>query len=131
MSSIPAKYVDLLTEKRTIAHLATLLPDGTPHVSPVWIDYDESDDRVLVNTERGRVKDRNVREDPRVGLSMTDPDDPYRRFSIIGAVTDLTEEGARDHIDYLEYKYRGADEYTNPIRTARVIMKIRVDSWFD
>lgn len=131
MSSIPREYIDLLTEKKTFAHVATLFPNGTPHVSPVWIDYDESEDRVLVNTERGRVKERNVRGDPRVGLSMTDPDDHYRRFSIIGEVTELTEEGARDHIDYLEHKYRGGDEYPNPIQTARVIMKIRVDSWFD
>lgn len=131
MSSIPDEYKDLLTEKLTFAHVATLFPDGRPHVSPVWIDYSDEEDRVLINTERDRVKERNVKVDPRVGLSMTDPDDPYRRFSIIGEVTELTEEGAREHIDFLANKYHGADEYPNPIQTARVIMKIRVDSWFD
>lgn len=92
MSSIPAAYHDLF-ERRTFAHLSTVMPDGTPHSTPVWIDYDADADRVLVNTARGRRKERNVRETPAVGGSMCDPEDPYRYVSVRGEVTTVTEEG--------------------------------------
>lgn len=126
MASIPADFQDLF-EKRTFAHIATLLPNGAPHVTPVWVDYDPDADRVLVNTERGRRKEKNVRNDPRVGISMTDPDDSYRMLSVTGEVDEITTEGARDHIDELAKRYTGADEYPNPIRTERVILSIRPD----
>ena len=123
MSSIPDDFLELF-EKRTFAHISTLHPDGTPHVTPVWIDYDTEADRVLVNTERGRRKEKNVRNDPRVGISMTDPDDPYRMLSITGEVEEITTEGARKHIDELSRRYTGGD-YSNPIETERVILAIR------
>lgn len=75
MASIPSEFHDLF-EKETFAHLTTLLPDGSPHATPVWIDYDLDDGRLLVNTERERQKEVNVRNDPRVAVSMTDPADP-------------------------------------------------------
>ena len=130
MASIPADFTDLF-EKRTIAHVATLTDEDDPHVTPVWIDYDEDDDRVLVNTERGRRKDRNLRENPSVGVSMTDPDDPYRRLSIIGTVDELTTEGAREHIDELARRYTDGDEYSLPIETERVLVRIRIDEVAD
>jgi PPOX class probable F420-dependent enzyme len=126
MPSIPEDFRDLF-EKRTFAHVATVLPDGTPHVTPVWIDYDAEEDRLLVNTERGRRKERNVAENPKVGVSMTDPDDPYRHMSVMGEVDEVTTDGARDHIDELALRYTGEAEYGNPIETERVLLKVRPD----
>lgn len=126
MASIPEEFHDLF-QKDTFAHVATLTDSGLPHVTPVWIDYDFDDDRLLVNTERGRQKERNVRNDPRVGVSMTDPDDPYQYVSVIGEVDELATEGARDHIDELARRYMDVDEYPNPIETERVILRIRPD----
>ncbi|WP_222919924.1 PPOX class F420-dependent oxidoreductase [Natrinema sp. SYSU A 869] len=126
MASIPNDFHDLF-EKGTFAHVATLTEDGLPHVTPVWIDYDEDDDRLLVNTERGRQKERNAQNNPGVGVSMTDPDDPYRFLSVIGEVEEITTEGAREHIDELARRYQDVDEYQPQIETERVILRIRAD----
>ncbi|TSD10010.1 PPOX class F420-dependent enzyme [Haloglomus irregulare] len=126
MTSIPDDYHDLF-EKPTIAHLSTLLPDGAPHSAPVWIDYDTDADRLLVNTERESRKEKNVRGDRRVAVSMTDPDDPYRMLSVRGAVAAVTTDGAREHIDELTQRYMGESEYPSPIRTERVILSITVE----
>jgi len=125
MAEISTEYRDLF-ERKTFAHVATLMPDGLPHVTPVWIDYDADQNRVLVNTAKGRQKHVNVRNDPRVGVSMTDPDDPYRALSVVGEVDELTDEGAAEHIDSLERRYRGNEEYPHD-RTNRVIAEIRPD----
>jgi PPOX class probable F420-dependent enzyme len=124
MATIPADFRDLF-EKPTFAHVATLFPDGAPHVTPVWIDYDADANRLLVNTERGRRKEKNARADPRVAVSMTDPDNPYRMLSVTGEVDEITTEGAREHIDELAQRYVGEDEYPNPIETERIILAIR------
>jgi PPOX class probable F420-dependent enzyme len=126
MVDIPTQFQDLF-EKQTFAHVTTLTPDGEPHTTPVWIDYDADDDRILVNTERGRRKERNVARDPTVSVSMTDPENPYRFLSVTGEVTAVTTEGAREHIDALAKRYMGEDEYPNPIETERVILRIRAD----
>ncbi len=123
MPAIPETYLDLF-DKQTFAHFATLMPNGIPHVTPVWIDYDEQANDVLVNTAIGRQKYVNVREDPRVGVSMTDPDDPYRAVSLTGEVKGFTESGAAEHIDSLEQRYRGNDTYQGD-RTNRVILAIQ------
>jgi PPOX class probable F420-dependent enzyme len=125
MVAIPAEYHDLF-EQSTFAHVGTVLPSGTPHITPVWVDYDAADERLLINTERGRQKERNVRRNPGVGVSMVDPADPYRYLSVVGEVTDITTDGARAHIDTLAQRYTGAD-YGNPIETERVILRIRPD----
>lgn len=125
MATIPAAFQDLF-EKPTIAHVATLTENDDPHVTPVWVDYDPEDDRLLVNTERGRRKERNLRANPSVGVSMTDPDDPYRRLSIIGTVDETTTDGAREHIDDLARRYTG-EEYAIPIQTERVVVGIQID----
>lgn len=130
MASIPDAFHDLF-EKRTIAHVATLTETSTPHVTPVWIDYDRDADRLLINTERGRRKERNVRADPSVGVSMTDPDNPYRRLAVIGEVDGITTDGARAHIDELTRRYMDEDEYPNPIETERVLLRIRVTEVVD
>ncbi|WP_265110264.1 PPOX class F420-dependent oxidoreductase [Halosolutus halophilus] len=127
MASIPDDFQDLF-EKETFAHVSTLLPDGAPHVTPVWIDYDADADRLLVNTERDRRKEKNARNDPRVAVSMTDPDNPYRMLSVTGEVDELTTEGAREHIDELAQRYMGEEEYPNPIETERVIISIRPET---
>jgi PPOX class probable F420-dependent enzyme len=124
---IPEKYLDLLTDKTTMVHLATIMPDGSPQVSPVWVDYDG--EHVLVNSARGRVKDKNMERDPRVALSMTDPDNPYRRLLIRGRVVEITTEGADAHIDKLAKKYTGRDQYGNKAPgEVRVIYKIAPES---
>lgn len=126
MASIPDEFDDLF-DKKTFAHVATLTEEGLPHVTPVWIDYDADDDRLLINTERGRQKERNVQNNPAVGISMVDPDNPYQHLSVIGEVEEITTEGAREHIDELARRYTDDDEYQMPIETERVILRIRAD----
>jgi PPOX class probable F420-dependent enzyme len=119
---IPEKYRDLF-DKKAFAHLATLMPDGTPQVTPVWVDYDGK--HVLVNSARGRQKDKNMERNPEVSLSIQDPDNPYRYLEVRGRVTEITEEGAEEHIDKMAKKYMGKDKY--PGRTpgeVRVLYKI-------
>ncbi|MBX0293730.1 PPOX class F420-dependent oxidoreductase [Haloarcula nitratireducens] len=129
MPSIPEEYHDLF-EKSTFAHVVTMLPDGRPHSTPVWVDYDAGGDRLLVNTERHRRKAKNVENDPTVAASMTDPENPYRFLSITGAVDEVTTEGAREHIDELAKRYMGEDEYPQPIESERIILRIRADEVF-
>ena len=105
---IPESHRDLLT-RPALAHLATLMPDGSPQVTPVWFDLD--DGHVRVNSVKGRRKDRNIRADARVALSICDPDNPYRYLEIRGRVVAITEQGAREHIDALAKKYMGVDVY--------------------
>ena len=124
MAGIPESFYDLLTEARTYATFTTMLPDGLPHNTVVWIDYDPDANRVLVNTERGRRKERNVRDDPRAGVLAADPESWFRWISVAGEVDEVTTEGAREHIDALSRRYTGED-YRNPIQTERVIVKLR------
>jgi PPOX class probable F420-dependent enzyme len=124
--AIPDKYQDLLN-KKAFAQLATIMPDGTPQVSPVWFEYDGKN--ILINSAKGRVKDKNMRRDPRVGLDIQDPDNPYRHLSIRGRVVQITEDGADAHIDKLTKKYINQDRY--PYRGAgevRVIYKIQAEA---
>jgi hypothetical protein len=100
---------DLLDNKKTFAHIATLMPDGTPQVTPVWIDYKNG--KVLVNSAKGRVKVKNMEKGSPVAISITDPDNPYRYVQIRGQVTRVTEEGAGAHIDKMAKKYLGKDKY--------------------
>ncbi len=100
--------------KKAFVHLATRMKDGGPQVSPVWVDTDG--DYIVVNSAKGRLKDRNMRADPRVALSVTDPDDPYIAIMVRGRVAKITEEGADAHIDKMAKKYLGQDQY--PYRTS-------------
>ena len=109
MAGIPAGYLDLLQQKTTFAHLATIMPDGTPQVTPVWFDY--TNGKIRVNSAKGRVKARNMREGAPVALSILDPDNPYRYIQIRGRVGQVTEEGASAHINSLAKKYLGKDKY--------------------
>jgi PPOX class probable F420-dependent enzyme len=105
---IPEDRLDLFA-KPTIAHLATLMPDGTPHVTPVWIDFDGT--FILVNTAEGRQKDRNVRLNPHVALDMVDPENPYRFLAVQGLVLEITKQDAEQHIDRLAGRYLGLASY--------------------
>jgi len=107
-TAIPATHTDLF-QKRAFASLATLNADGTPQVTPVWVDWDGK--HLIVNTARGRVKDRNLRREPRVALSIADPDNPYRYVGIQGRVASITEDGADAHIDKMAKKYLNKDQY--------------------
>jgi PPOX class probable F420-dependent enzyme len=98
-----------ILSKQTFANLATLMPDGSPQVTPVWVDF-EGDD-VVINTAEGRTKPRNLRDDPRVALSATDPDNPYEAVIIRGRVKEMTHDGADEHIDLMAKKYLGKDTY--------------------
>lgn len=106
---IPDKYKDLLTGKKAFASLGTLMPDGQPQVTPVWFDYDGKN--FIINSARGRQKDLNLRRDPRVTLAIIDPENPYRYVEVRGRVTDITQEGASEHINKMAKKYLGKDTY--------------------
>jgi PPOX class probable F420-dependent enzyme len=108
MVKIPEAFRDIL-DKKTLVHLATNGKDGGPQVSPVWVDREG--DVIVVNSAKGRVKDRNMRRSDRVALSATDPDNPYRALMIQGRVVKITEEGADAHIDKMAMKYLGKDKY--------------------
>lgn len=107
---IPEQYIDLF-EKKAFANLATVMPDGSPQVTPVWVDFDGS--HVIVNSARGRQKDRNMQRNPAVALVLNDPENPYRYLEVRGRVAEITEEGASAHVDKMAKKYLGVDEYPN------------------
>jgi len=109
MAVIPENFHDPLEQKKAFAHLATIMKDGSPQVTPVWFDY--TGGMIRVNTAKGRVKARNLREGAPVALSILDPDNPYRYIQIRGAVKRCVEEGADQHIDSLAKKYLGKDKY--------------------
>ena len=109
MAAIPEKYLDLVQQKKAFANLATLMPDGSPQVTPVWFDY--KDGRIRVNTTKGRVKARNMQEGAPVALAIMDPDNPYRYVQVRGRVKRVAEQNANAHIDSLAKKYLGKDKY--------------------
>jgi PPOX class probable F420-dependent enzyme len=108
MAAIPDEFRDLF-QKKAFAHLATIGPDGSPQVTPVWVDYDGT--HVRFNTAKGRIKVRNLARNPRVALSIQDPENPYRYVQVRGRVVESTEAGADAHIDALAKKYLGQDRY--------------------
>jgi PPOX class probable F420-dependent enzyme len=119
---IPEKFADLF-EKPAFGNLGTLMPDGSPQVTPVWVDFDGK--FVRINSAKGRVKDKNIRRDPRVSIALQDPGNPYRYLEIRGRVVDITEAGADDHINKLSQKYLGKPVY--PFRQpgeVRILYKI-------
>ena len=118
-----------LLKGKNIAFVASLMKDGSPQITPVWIDYDGQ--FVLINTAEGRVKQKNFQRDPRVAISIIDPTDPYNTISIRGNVADQVSQGADDHIDKLAKKYLGVDKY--PFRSPeekRIILRIKPEKVF-
>ena len=124
--SIPDTHIDLLTTKKAFANVATLMADGTPQVTPVWIDWDGT--HLIMNTAVGRLKDKNLQARKQVGVSIADPENPYRYLGVQGTVAERTFEGADAHIDKMAMKYMGQEKY--PFRRpdeTRVIYKITPD----
>jgi PPOX class probable F420-dependent enzyme len=120
---IPEPFKDLFA-KVAYANLATVMPDGSPQVTPVWFDYDG--ECLRINSAKGRIKDKNMRRNKRVAVSIQDPDNAYRYLAVRGNIEEITEEGADAHIDSLAKKYLGKDKY--PFRgpgEVRVIYRIR------
>lgn len=123
MNDIHKLVQDLLgNETKAFAYLATILKDGSPQVSPVWFDI--QDGLILVNTVRGRVKDKNMRARPKVALTIAHPKDPYRYILVRGEVVECTEEKAYEHINKLSRIYDGKDFPKRPGQV-RVIYKIK------
>lgn len=100
----PEKYLDLFKdETRAFLFLATTMPDGSPQVTPIWFNTDG--EHILINTNEGRVKDRNMKARPKVAMVIQDPSTPYRYLQIRGEVAETTREGADEHINQLSLKY--------------------------
>jgi len=114
---------------KNFAFIASLMNDGAPQITPVWIDYDGQ--FCLVNTAEGRTKQKNFERDTRVALSVFDLANPYNTVSIRGKVVEQTANGADEHIDKLAKKYLGVDKY--PFRAPgekRIILKIKPEKVF-
>ena len=110
--SITDPSIAKLFEEKNFAFLATLMKDGTPHVTPTWADIDKSNNTILINTAKGRVKHRNISRDPRVGISVIDSSNPYHMVSVRGKViAQINGKEADEHIDKLAKKYLGKDKY--------------------
>ena len=117
-----------LSEGKNFATIATLMPDGSPQATVVWIDTDG--EHILFNTAEGRVKTENLRRDPRVAISVFNSDRPYENVTIRGRVVEFSHDGADDNIDRLAKKYLDADVYpgrANNPDEKRVIVKIAPD----
>jgi PPOX class probable F420-dependent enzyme len=106
MMTVPESHRDLLEDRaRAYAYLATVMPDGSPQVTPIW--FDAQGDNIRINSAKGRTKDRNMRARPAVALLIADPKDPLRYIQIRGRIIEFTEKGALEHINGLSMKYRG------------------------
>jgi len=124
-NAFPDKYRDLF-DKKAFGAFTTLNADGSPQTSPVWVDYQQG--QVWVNSAIGRLKDRNVRRDPRVAVAIIDPENAYRYVEVRGRVREITQTGADEHIDKMAKKYLGQDKY--PFRQPgeqRVLYKIDIE----
>ena len=123
----PDTHRDLLSDEvRAAAYLATLMPDGSPQVTPIWFSYEN--DRLSINTKRGRVKEKNLSARPRMALVIQDPDDTDRFIQIRGIAARPTEGGAADHIERLSQKYNGKPFRPLGPGEVRVIFEIEPSS---
>ena len=123
MNLVPESYLDLIAdETKAMAFLATLMADGSPQVTPVWFNTDG--ETLWVNSAKGRVKDRNMRQRPQVAVTLMAMDNPYRYLQIRGEVVEITEEGGEEHIHALSMKYQGR-RFDLPAGEVRVIYKIK------
>ena len=123
----PESHLDLLSdERRAVAYLATVMPDGSPQVTPVWFLYENGE--LKINTVRGRVKEKNMSSRPQVALLIQDPDESYRYLQVRGLAAGPTEEGAVDHIGCLSQKYEGKPFRALLPNEVRVIFEIEASS---
>jgi PPOX class probable F420-dependent enzyme len=117
--------VRALLEGKNFAHVATLMKDGSPQVTVVWIDIDG--DRIVINTAEGRAKPRNARRDPRVAISIADQKNPEHAAFIRGRVVEITAEGAEENVFKLAKKYRGDGNIADTFQRPRLLMYIEAD----
>jgi len=121
--NFPEEFLDLLNkESKALLYLATLMPDGSPQVTPVWFDIDGK--HILINTNEGRVKDRNMKARPNVAMTIQDPNDNYRYLGVRGEVVGYTREGADEHINKLSLKYDNKS-WIRKENQRRIIFKIK------
>jgi PPOX class probable F420-dependent enzyme len=121
--TFPTDFLDLLKEEtKALLYLATIMPDGSPQVTPVWFSTDG--EYILINTNEGRTKDKNMKARPKVAITIQDPSNQDRYLGIRGEVVGFTKEGADEHINRLSLKY-----YNKPWRyregQRRIIYRIK------
>jgi PPOX class probable F420-dependent enzyme len=125
--SFPNEFQDLLNDQsKALLYLATIMPDGSPQVTPVW--FSTEGDYILINTNQGRVKDKNMKARPNVAMTIQDPNDPYRYLGIRGEVVNYTTEGADEHINKLSLKYDNQPWKPHQDQ-ARIIFRIKPNSF--
>lgn len=125
MNEITEPVIKLL-EGKNFAFFSTLMKDGSPQITPVWIDWEKNTNTILINTAEGRLKQENVSRDPRVAISITDHNNPYEMVTIRGKVIGQNTEGAIEHADKLAKKYMGLDKYPyHSPNEKRIILKIK------
>jgi PPOX class probable F420-dependent enzyme len=121
--NFPEEFFDLLNDaSKALLYLATVMPDGSPQVTPVW--FDTEGEQILVNTNEGRVKDRNMKDRPNVAMTIQDPNDPYRYLGVRGEVVGYTRKGADEHINKLSLKYDNKP-WIRRENQRRIIFRIR------
>jgi PPOX class probable F420-dependent enzyme len=127
--SIPTSHRDLL-ERPVCVVLSTTMPDGTPQLTPVWCDYDET--HIRIPTVSGRRKVKNMRERPKVSILAMDPENPNRYLEVRGVVDAITEEGALEHLRAVTMAYEGTPDFYGAVaplelegKEVRVIVKVR------
>jgi PPOX class probable F420-dependent enzyme len=122
--TIQSEPVANLFKGKNFAFVATLMEDGSPQITPTWVDVDG--DYIIVNTAQGRLKQKNLSRDPRVAVSLVDGANPYNMVTVRGKVTEQTTKGADEHIDKMAKKYIGLDKYPNRMPgEKRIILKIK------
>jgi PPOX class probable F420-dependent enzyme len=120
-----SEKAEQLLRGKNFANVATIREDGTPHVTPVWVDYDG--EHVLLNTVVGHAKERHLRRDPRVTVLVLDQENPYSYVSVTG-VAELTTDGAEEHIGKLSMKYFGVPMFGNrDYSEQRILVKVPLD----
>ena len=130
ISTVISEPVAKILKKGTFAFLGTVMKDGSPHVTPTWVDMGENN-IILVNTAEGRIKQKNTSRDPRVSISMVDDENPYSMVTIKGRVIEQTTKGADEHIDKLARKYLSIDRYPgHSTQIKRIILKIKPERVF-
>jgi PPOX class probable F420-dependent enzyme len=129
LEKITDENIVKLFDGKNFAFLATVKKDGSPQVTPTWIDRENN--MILINTAKGRLKHKNVTRDPRVSISLVDDQNPYSMVTISGRVIEQTAEGADEHIDKLARKYLNAYKYPgHSPEVKRVILKIKPEKIF-
>ncbi len=125
MNEITGPVIKLL-EVKNFDFFSTLMKDGSPQITPVWIDWEKNTNTILINTAEGRLKQENISRDPRVAVSVADHNNPYEMVTIRGKVIEQNTEGAIEHADKLAKKYMGLDKYPYHSPTEkRIVLKIK------